>query len=114
MKNVLLILGLLFSSNVFSQYSITGKVVDKESGEALELCQAVIYQNDKYINGAVADESGVFKLEKISAGNYQIRFKIIGYKEVKKDVEILRNTNIGTIELSTENFELGEVCVIRT
>ena len=113
MKNVLLILCLLFSANVFSQYSITGKIVDKESGEALELCQVIIYQNDKYIKGTVADESGTFKLENMPAGDYQIMYKIISYEELKKDVKVLRNTDLGTIALSSENYELGEVVVVR-
>ena len=113
MKNALLILCLLLSTNVFSQYSITGKIVDKESGEALELCQAIIYQSDDYLKGAVADESGVFTLENMPVGDYQILLKIIGYEELKKDVKVLHNTDLGKIELSSANFELGEVVVER-
>ena len=113
MKKILFVLCWLLSVNAFSQHNIKGKVIDKDSGEALEFCNITLYQGDKFLKGTATDELGVFNIENISAGGYQIRFKTIGYAELQSDINVISNTDLGVIKLSSEAFELAGVEVVR-
>ncbi len=113
MKNVLFIFWLLFSVNAFSQYSIKGKVIDKESGEPVDFCNVILYHNDKYLKDTEPDKTGMFKFDNLSANNYTLVVKIIGYAEHKTDIMVSNNVDLGIIVLSPESFELEGVEIVK-
>lgn len=69
----------------------------------------------KSVNGALADEKGAFKLEKVTPGKYRLTISFIGYKT--KIIEPVTTTNskpdlnLGTIILSPNSKVLQEVVV---
>ncbi|MCO5252700.1 MAG: carboxypeptidase-like regulatory domain-containing protein [Candidatus Kapabacteria bacterium] len=83
--------------------SITGKVIDGESGEVLRRATVMVVGTNM---GAFSDVKGEFKLKDVKAGTYNLRFSYVGYmpKEVTgvevKDGEVV-NLNI-TLEFESK------------
>lgn len=92
---------------------IKGNVSDGKS--AIEFVDVVLKKaNDstKVSGYAVTDASGNFSLENILSGEYQLQFKIIGFKTYTQKIK-LDNTpiSIGTITLQTDTNLLNAVVV---
>ena len=79
MKIILQILFLLFSINVFAQQlgSLTGNVTDAATNEPLPGVNVVIRGT---YHGAATDINGVFRINGIHPGKYNIDVSLIGYK----------------------------------
>ncbi|MEZ5197982.1 MAG: TonB-dependent receptor [Bacteroidales bacterium] len=91
---LLLLLGLLpvFS---FSQYSIYGKVTDKETQESLPGAYVIL---DDSAQIASSDAQGNYKFTDIRSGQHKLTVSFIGYKTVVRDIDLQKNINL--------NFEL--------
>ncbi|HIE45428.1 MAG TPA: carboxypeptidase-like regulatory domain-containing protein, partial [Flavobacteriaceae bacterium] len=104
MKNLILVLSLLFSSILFSQTKVKGIVVD-ESGESVAFCN-VIFKNS--IKGTTTDENGKFYLE--SKKTYkELAVSFMGYKTTTIS---LKRVNYGLkIVLKEEGSNLKQVVI---
>lgn len=89
-----------------SSYTVSGKVIDKQTGE--KLVGASIYTLD-FKNGTVADETGFASLQ-LSEGKYVIGFSYVGYKTEYRELDIKSNINL-IVELSNQ-IQLKEVQVL--
>jgi len=105
---------LLVQTAVFSQYSIKGKVVDKQSKAVLAGANVkVILPNETEDRIEPSDAEGNFVMEDFASGNYKLLVSFVGYEvfelnlKLKKDVELI-------IEMKTETLGLGEVVVNAT
>jgi outer membrane receptor protein involved in Fe transport len=89
---------------------ITGKVIDKQSGE--ELTGANILIEGTTI-GAASDLNGYYRVENIPTGNYNIRASMIGYASFKVTDVVLNpgETKIINFALQYETIETGEVII---
>ena len=115
MKTKISILALLFISIVsFSQNTIKGKIVDDEN-QPLEaaVISLIDASNKKFLKAALSNEDGLFSLENLKSGSYQIKISILGFKELTKDLNLTKSINLGTIQLQSEAENLDEV-VIKT
>ncbi|WP_411895413.1 TonB-dependent receptor domain-containing protein [Winogradskyella sp. A2] len=96
--------------------SISGRVIDADLNEPLPYVNVIIKDlNDKIITGSITQADGTFKVDKIPAGLIKIEIKFIGYKSIKKEVNIGKNgfkINVGDIFLSEDAENLEEVTVI--
>ncbi len=94
--------------------TITGNVIDKDTGEQLEYATLVLQsvrQPDR-VTGGISDIEGNFKVD-TAPGMYNISVEYISYNTYKKERQLLRsNTDLGTIELSIDVSKLDEVEVI--
>lgn len=77
--------------------TITGKVLDESTGEALIGAAAVI---EGTTIGTVTNVDGIFVLSNIKAGKIELTVSFIGYKK------IVRELTIGANETVTSNFNL--------
>jgi outer membrane receptor protein involved in Fe transport len=76
---------ILFLQTVaFSQGTLEGNVKDK-SGEALSFSIARIKENNA---GAIANDQGHYKIDKLAAGSYTLVFSSIGYDNVELQATI--------------------------
>jgi outer membrane receptor protein involved in Fe transport len=94
-------------------FSITGKVVDAKTNQALEYA-TVVLKNTKTqkISGGITDEKGAFKIS-TPKGTYEISVEYISFKTIKLAVqEISSNKNLGTIKLTEDASSLDEVFLI--
>ncbi len=117
------LLMLFYPVVMFSQTTgkISGRVIDKATGEALPSAQILIYEKwdgNKIIKlnriiGAVADNDGNYFIINLPPGRYNIKAQMIGYKtQVVKEVEVAvnRTTNVN-FELDVTEIHGDEVVV---
>ena len=85
-RSLLTLLSILFFSEYVGQYTYSGKVKDKASGEALIGVNVKV--NDS--KGAVTDIEGNFSLT-LDEGSHKIMFSYVGYLSEMKSIEIAKN-----------------------
>ncbi len=93
---------------------VTGKVIEKGSGEPLEYATLVLQsvRNPQQVTGGITNVDGLFEVE-APAGMYNIAVEFISYQTFKKEKQLLRSdTDLGTITLSIDVEQLAEVEVI--
>ena len=69
----------------FGQGKISGRVIDRSSGEPLSFCNVFIPKSQF---GIRTDEKGSFTIEKVPAGTYTVVASILGYNKQEKQVSL--------------------------
>lgn len=95
-------IGSLFAQKV----TLSGYVKDASNAE--ELIGVTVYV-EELKNGAITNPYGFYSLT-LTPGKYTLTYSFIGYKAVKKEVNIEKNTELN-IELPVEAIEIEEVVV---
>ncbi len=110
---VVLILSLI---NVYGQKGVlNGSVVDNSTNEKIPFATISVYDANlgNLISGAVSNEKGKFKLDKLESGEYQIVVSFIGYTADTLNSVVLSNSkvsaNIGEIGLYPSSIEITGV-----
>ncbi len=88
------------------RFSISGKIRDLHSGEAL-LGATVFVKELK--TGAVSDLYGNYSLT-LDEGNYTLKYSYIGYSTIEKPIELNKDLRI-SIELDPAEHQLKEVVI---
>ncbi|MCR9263221.1 MAG: TonB-dependent receptor family protein [Flavobacteriaceae bacterium] len=106
----------LFAVNIQAQNSITisGKVVDQDSGQPLEYATFVLQNANSpdQVTGGITDLDGKFEVE-ASPGQYNIRVEYISYKTYARTNQTYNaSTNLGSIILAPDVAQLQEVEVV--
>ena len=94
--------------------TITGTVVDNDSGQPLEFATLVLknVRNPEQVTGGITDEKGRFKVE-TSPGLFSISVEYISYSTYSMPNKRLEsNTDLGIIKLSPDINQLQEVDVV--
>src|SRR5690606_31030667 len=98
-------------------YQLTGRVVEKESGEPIAYAAAVLLEagTGKNITGGVADDNGEFFLAGFKEGKYTLQVSFMGYTPLEKDNIIIAagktSYNLEELFLEEESVALEEVTV---
>ncbi len=99
---------LLFATNLSGQWTITGKVIDAESGEGLS------YVNITFKDGATfnttSDQHGAFRISGLTETNYQVVFSMIGFQTIILDTVSASDDPL-YIEMHPESYLTKEVVV---
>ncbi|HLW39580.1 MAG TPA: TonB-dependent receptor [Brumimicrobium sp.] len=98
------------NSALVQQGSINGVIIDESRGEGLAGAQIMVKD---YNTGAYADFEGAFSIA-INAGTYDLQISYLGYDTLIVDQVVVspnNSTNLGTIFLSEDINEYGEVVV---
>lgn len=95
------------------QIILSGTITDVEKSEPLPYTTVSVYnRNGDLIDGGIADENGIFKLN-LSPNDYSLNFEYIGFESITTDVKRYTNsTNIGTIQLVSSLDSLEGVDVV--
>lgn len=111
MKNFLIIAAAILMPCVASaQFSVSGKITDKQSGQALP--GAGISLDNSFIT-TQADESGTYSLQNLKAGNYIIRVTYLGFRDIERNIRVDKNL-ILDFGLSPNSLMADEVMVKAT
>ncbi|MDF2156327.1 TonB-dependent receptor [Algoriphagus sp. CAU 1675] len=111
MKNVLL--GLAFWLAAFSamaQESLSGKVLDAQSGEPLT---GASVWTEKLGRGAVTDSKGNFTLSKLPQGEIELRVSYLGYETYRQTLTLPFSGEL-EIRLTSQDFMTEEFIVSST
>ncbi len=121
MKNIVLVILLSFCVTTINaknyepieKISITGKVIDKETRQALEYATIVVKSlDDEIITGGITDINGLFDVQ-VSRGTYNISVEFISFKTYTLlNQEIKQTTDLGVISLEMDAQALSEVEII--
>ncbi len=104
-QSLLLLLLLFACSGIIGQKTVTGKVTNKETGEAL---QGVSVLGDKTSGGGVTKEDGTFSI-KLKSTATSLLFSYVGFGS---QTQTINNTNDLNIALLPATAESTEVVVI--
>jgi len=108
-----LIISFLSITSFYAQNILKGKIVDDENQPLEAAVISLLDGNQKFLKAALSNEDGLFSLENLKNGSYQIKISILGFKELTKDLNLTKSINLGTIQLQSEAENLDEV-VIKT
>lgn len=95
---------------------IIGVVMDEKSKLPVEFATIALTDAEgKTVNGTIADAKGKFEIEKIANGTYTVTISFIGYETITKSDLVLdgrrAEINLGTVSITEEATQLGEVVV---
>ncbi|MDP5099682.1 MAG: TonB-dependent receptor, partial [Nonlabens sp.] len=115
MTKLFFTLVVLFSISSFAQQvTVSGKLVDKDSGAPLEFATVSFISNDASVSaqGGVTDLDGNYSIL-ISPGTYKVKFEYITFKTVEKLNQVINeNKDYGTISLTVDVAVLDAAVVI--
>jgi hypothetical protein len=93
-----------------SEGNIQGRITDIKTNHSLAGVNIMVINTDR---GTMSDENGYYRLTHLSPGSYNLRFSMIGYKNITKvnvEVHSGNQTNLN-IELESEALTLDAVTV---
>ncbi|WP_426484388.1 TonB-dependent receptor domain-containing protein [Flavobacterium sp. 2] len=108
---------LLFTISQFSfaqkTTAIKGNITDgKLPVEFVDVVLKKASDSTKIANYAVTDVMGNFALENVQSGDYQLQFKLIGFKTISQKIKVAESPiSIGTIKLQNDANLLNDVVV---
>ncbi len=116
MKRFVLFLVAVFAVMAMEAAVVKGKIVDA-GGSALDFVNVMLTsKSDKSaVYGAISDEKGVFVVEGVPAGEYELDITFVGYQSIKKSVSVKslnEEVKLGQLELKEDAKLLGEVEVV--
>ena len=114
MKTTLLLLAAwLCGAAAFCQTSLSGKVVDAESGEPILFASVALYTNGALTAGTETDFDGNYSFSNVNPGTYEVEVSYVGYAKRRVDgVEVTAGkANSLDIEISSAGVVLQEVVV---
>ncbi|WP_335967281.1 outer membrane beta-barrel family protein [Galbibacter sp. PAP.153] len=100
--------------NAEKQITLTGTVIDSETGEPLEYATLVLQSidNPEQVTGGVTDQTGTFSVE-APAGKYNVRVEYISYRPYTlNNQNLTQSKDFGTIKLSLDVAQLDAVEVV--
>jgi iron complex outermembrane receptor protein len=113
LKNLLAALcALLLPFLASAQFSLSGKVTDRSTGEVLTGATLTIATTD-YTAAIIADKTGSFVLQNLKAGKYIIHVSYVGYVAIDQSLELNKTTAL-TFAISKNTVMTDEVTVKAT
>jgi len=102
-----------YPSHVIAQnYSISGKVVDKNNNP-IEFANILVNDlNGKFVSGTSTNDFGVFELKNIKKTTYDLVIRFIGFEDFKQRIVLTGALDLKTIILKESTEELQEVKII--
>ena len=115
LKRTIIYLSFFLSANISAQSSggITACIVDSISGEYIEFATVGLYNSDTEdpILGTITDANGIFILNNIPPGIYDLKCLHISLSPIQISDIIVQNktVNLGIIKMSVKSTKLSEV-----
>ena len=116
MKRLLLLIA-VFAAIIpsMAQRNITGKVVEKETSEALPMTTVKLMKTDStLVKGVVTSETGDFKLAAPADGKYIVKITCVGFKSFTRNITVAEGKDIalGTVSMSPDAIMLKGATVV--
>lgn len=113
---ILIVVGLLLSVIAHAQGIVRGRVIDKQTNEAMQYVNIKVTDaNGKLAGGVMTDIKGTFQIGKLKNGNYTLETSFVGYKTITRKFQITpsqQRVNYNALYLSEDAHTLKEVNVV--
>ena len=96
--------------------SISGKVVDKKTNEAIPYVSVTIKDGAKVLSGGITKENGTFTISNLALQELTVEIQFMGYKKQVINITLTtenKNIMLKTIALEEESTQLNEVSVVK-
>ena len=99
---------LLMTVTMFAQRTVSGKVVEQDTQEAVIQATAAILSGEKVVANAVTNSNGSFSFKAPRDGNYTLKITYVGFKTYSKKISIKdgKDYHAGTITLEPDAIML--------
>ena len=100
-----------------AQRSVSGRIIDGETDEALAKTTLQLYRlvnNDTtFVGGALSNDRGDFAFTNVSNGNYLLKISYVGYKSLTRNVSVTarRNASLGNIVMESMEVQLDDAVI---
>lgn len=104
---------LLGSTAIVAQTSLYGKIIEKETGDAVIGANIVLKKNGVFITGSDTDFDGNYSIPNIDPGTYDVEVSYVGYP-TQRITGVIVAAGKGTkldVDLENEGIELSTVVV---
>ncbi|MCB0746129.1 MAG: TonB-dependent receptor [Ignavibacteriae bacterium] len=97
--------------------TLSGKILDANLNDPLPYVNIVLKSsnaNNEFVAGVITNDDGVFSLENIAPGNYDLEVSYVGYKTYSKPIYIGSNSkflDVGIISLEEDVSQLDEIVI---
>ncbi|GAB4252494.1 MAG: TonB-dependent receptor [Ekhidna sp.] len=105
----LLVVGILLANTVLGQFTLSGTIVDAESGEPITNAEVYDRNSSQLTN---TDQKGYFELTNLKQGKHQIVVMSLEYQTLEQELDLSDNKQI-TIPMEEFRQELSEVVISR-
>ena len=117
MRKLFLLTVFLLISIVFQAAIIKGKVIDANTGEAIDFANVVLKKTatTTIVSGITTAEDGTFRIENVPLGAYDLEISFVGYELYAQQVIIQsldEEKRIGIVKLKSNTKALQEVEVM--
>ena len=107
-----LLLCLLVSTTAFAQtWTISGKIIDKDTKEAIQMAAVRLMKSDStYVDGIATSDLGIFILKPEKGGRYILKMSSMGYKTIYRNVNLTKDTSrvaLGSILMESNDISLA-------
>lgn len=112
----MLLLGSIMTMAAQNTGTISGKIIDSKTKEALPYVSIVLKENGTVTGGGISEENGTFTIKGLPLKNYAVEIQFMGYKTVSLTASLSdssKNVNLGTINITEEAATLDEVNIVK-
>jgi hypothetical protein len=74
--------------------TITGRVIDQSTKEAMAYAQAILIKDGITVSGVFTDENGIFEMKDVSNGEYILRISYVGYSNLDVPINLKESTTL--------------------
>lgn len=74
--------------------TITGRVIDQSTKEAMAYAQAILIKDGATVSGVITDENGIFEMKDVSNGEYILRISYVGYSNLDVPINLKESTTL--------------------
>ncbi|MGM9759941.1 MAG: outer membrane beta-barrel protein [Parabacteroides sp.] len=93
-----------------AQYTVSGRVEDT-AGKGLPNATVLFSIRDTLAAATVTDRKGEFRLQKLPAGVYTVRYSMLGYRSLSRQETVRSDSRLDPVRLEEDPVTLQEVTV---
>lgn len=96
--------------------SISGKIIEKKTGEPIPYATISVKNEGKVISGAISKDNGTFTVNNLPLKNLTVEIQFIGFKKYESTFTLSeedKSISLKTISLEEEATVLNEVAIVK-
>ncbi|PHK27148.1 TonB-dependent receptor, partial [Nostoc linckia z16] len=113
---LVLLFGSLISMHAQNPGNISGKIIDKATGQPLPYVNVIVKDNGTVLTGGITEDNGEFNVTGLPLKDVTVELQFMGYKTQVLAAalsEATRSVSLGTLTMAEEATTLSEVEIVK-